>query len=787
MYLALRLMVVLSLVLPTQAAAQRPTGVLLPVGARMKAEAVSSPSTIEGTLLARHADTLIVATQGRDTVRLASGQINKLRVVESPTLWQYTSASDINYYAFPNIPRGTGAPRSDDPYSIELLVATKTALVGIDPGTGTPLWTRQDLPDVKGVELDIVSGSGYGIITRRDTMTIVDLRTGETRWNTGKLSLLAARGWLPFPGEDSTVLMLGSTAKSPSTVMAIDIGTGTVRWRQDSLFGVEPRLFNSGGVSYLFGNQPPFADSDSTFVLYLSSEGPLRLHKRSGAVLWRGAALRTAKVPATSDGWAFMRSRRGTLFVPSGDSLLALRTSDGQPLWPAPHKFTSRVNRMETTTSGLLVRGEKWLDLLDPATGRSVWPAPIQLKNATGISIRGDTTYVEADKKVLAIRISDGTVRTIATVSFKEGESPWGMGVWTEGLVLYSWHNLMLVDRQGATRYHHVYRSPKESFGEALRNGAGANIMRPTTRWAGSHVFFFTGEPDDAGHEGFSIVKIDPGPGRETARVWFDKRVPSYSLEPASSRAYYQRDDRTIEAMPFPDGDALAHAARYGQSAALERLLAMGIDPNLADAGWTALHYAARAGRGSVVGILIRAGASVNAATDEGWTPWMLAAREGHDSVARALREAGAQASDAVSWMLNGWRLAYQEKIAEALTALKQASAQDSTLPLWPGAWNAVCWNGALAGQAAAVLTACDKAVQGTPAAAPRFFSVHLSRGIVRALTGDLAGAAADLEACSACQGSDDEDNDLRVWLDALHDNRNPFTPAVLASLRGTR
>src|SRR6266550_3247435 len=739
MYLALRLMVVLSLVLPTQAAAQRPTGVLLPVGARMKAEAVSSPSTIEGTLLARHADTLIVATQGRDTVRLASGQINKLRVVESPTLWQYTSVSDINYYAFPNSPRGTGAPRSDDPYSIELLVATTTALVGIDPGTGTPLWTRQDLPDVKGVELDIVSGSGYGIITRRDTMTIVD------------------------------------------------IGTGTVRWRQDSLFGVEPRLFNSGGVSYLFGNQPPFADSDSTFVLYLSSEGPLRLHKRSGAVLWRGAALRTAKVPATSDGWAFMRSRRGTLFVPSGDSLLALRTSDGQPLWPAPHKFTSRVNRMETTTSGLLVRGEKWLDLLDPATGRSVWPAPIQLKNATGISIRGDTTYVEADKKVLAIRISDGTVRTIATVSFKEGESPWGMGVWTEGLVLYSWHNLMLVDRQGATRYHHVYRSPKESFGEALRNGAGANIMRPTTRWAGSHVFFFTGEPDDAGHEGFSIVKIDPGPGRETARVWFDKRVPSYSLEPASSRAYYQRDDRTIEAMPFPDGDALAHAARYGQSAALERLLAMGIDPNLADAGWTALHYAARAGRGSVVGILIRAGASVNAATDEGWTPWMLAARAGHDSVARALREAGAHARDAVSWMLNGWRLAYQEKIAEALTALKQASAQDSTLPLWPGAWNAVCGNGALAGQAAAVLTACDKAVQGTPAAAPRFFRVHLSRGIVRALTGDLAGAAADLEACSTCQGSDDEDNDLRVWLDALHDNRNPFTPAVLASLRGTR
>jgi hypothetical protein len=483
-----------------------------------------------------------------------------------------------------------------------------------------------------------------------------------------------------------------------------------------------------------------------------------------------------------------MRSRRGTLFVPSGDSLLALRTSDGQPLWPAPRRFSSKVIRMESTTPGLLVRGEKWLDLLDPATGRSVWHAPVQLKNATGISIRGDTIYVEADNKVLAIRTSDGTVRTIGAVNFKEDESPWGLGVWTEGLVLYSWHNLMLVDRQGVTRYHHVYPSPKENFGEALRSGAGAAIMRPTTRWAGANVFFFTGEPDAAGHEGLSIVKVDPGPGRESARVWFDKRVPAYTLEPSSSRAYYARNDSTIEAMPFPDGDALAHAARYGQSAVLERLLAMGVDPNLADEGWTALHYAARANRGDIVRMLLRGGASVNAVTTEGWTPWMLAAREGHDSVAQALHDAGAQASDAAAGMLNGWHVAYQGKIAEALAAMTQASAQDSTLPLWPAAWNTVCWNGALAGQAAAVLPACDKAVARTPADAPRFFSVHLSRGIVRALTGDLAGAATDLEACATCQGTDDEEgNRLRVWLDALHDNRNPFTPAVLESLRGTR
>jgi outer membrane protein assembly factor BamB len=788
-YLASRLLVLLAVVVPTHVLAQRAPGVLVPVGARVKVDMRSPQATVEGIVLAWRADTLLFAPPGRaDTVRLASGAISKLRVVESPSLWRYTSGSDINYYTFPSVPRSAGAPWTDDLYRVQLLVATKTELVGVDPGTGTPVWTRRDLPDIKGVAIDVVGLTGYAVITRGDTMIILDVRTGETRWDSRKLSLLAARGWLGFPESDSAILMLGRSAASPSTVMAVDLGTGKLRWRQDSLFGIEPKVYSAGGVSYLFGNQPPVADTDSTLVLYISSEGPLRLNARTGARMWRGTGLNAAKLPTPGDGWAFIAQRRGTLFVPSGDSLVALRTSDGQPAWPAAHRFDSRVVRIAPTTPGLLVRGEKWLDLLDPATGRSVWRAPVQLKNSTRIVLRGDTAYVAADKKALAIRISDGTVRTIATVSFKEGETPAGFGVWTQGLLLYSWHNLMLLDRQGTTRYHHVYPSPKESFGEALRTGAGATIMRPSTRWAGSNIFFFTGAADEAGREGFSIVKVEPGDGREAARVWFDKRVPSYTLEPASSRAYYQRDDRTIEAMPFPDWTALAHAARYGQTAVVEKLLTMGVDANLADEGWTALHFAARAGRGDVVRVLLRRGAAVNGTTDDGWTPWALAVRQGHDSVARALREAGAQASDAAAGMLNGWHLASQGRIAEALAAMTQAAAQDSTLPLWPAAWQAICWNGALAGQGAMVLPTCDKAADRTPLGAPRYERVHLSRGIARALSGDLAGAATDLEACVACLSSDDEDgSDVRKWLDALHDNRNPFTPAVLETLRGTR
>lgn len=51
----------------------------------------------------------------------------------------------------------------------------------------------------------------------------------------------------------------------------------------------------------------------------------------------------------------------------------------------------------------------------------------------------------------------------------------------------------------------------------------------------------------------------------------------------------------------------------------MRNLLDKGVDPNLEDKnGYTALHYAARAGHIGVCKILLNAGASVNAATRAG-------------------------------------------------------------------------------------------------------------------------------------------------------------------------
>jgi tetratricopeptide (TPR) repeat protein len=96
---------------------------------------------------------------------------------------------------------------------------------------------------------------------------------------------------------------------------------------------------------------------------------------------------------------------------------------------------------------------------------------------------------------------------------------------------------------------------------------------------------------------------------------------------------------------------------------------------------------------------------------------------------------------------------------------------------------NGVCWHGSLWGLAAEVLPACDRAVELSPEA----YSILDSRGVARAIIGDLAGAAADLGAALRHAGDrwDEETRARRSgWLRRLESGENPFAGDWLAELR---
>jgi len=83
-------------------------------------------------------------------------------------------------------------------------------------------------------------------------------------------------------------------------------------------------------------------------------------------------------------------------------------------------------------------------------------------------------------------------------------------------------------------------------------------------------------------------------------------------------------------------------------------------------------------------------------------------------------------------------------------------------------------------GQAAKVMNACEKAVT----LAPDSWSCRNSRGLARALTGNIQGAIEDYQ--FAIENYDDEGYKTKAqgWLEVLKKGENPFTEEMLKELR---
>ncbi len=133
----------------------------------------------------------------------------------------------------------------------------------------------------------------------------------------------------------------------------------------------------------------------------------------------------------------------------------------------------------------------------------------------------------------------------------------------------------------------------------------------------------------------------------------------------------------------------------------------------------------------------------------------------------------------ALPTLRDGWHLAAEGRIPEAVAAYEMALELDPSLRPSAAAWSTLCWNGAIGGNPAAVLEACDRGLE----VASEHPGLQNARALARALTGDLAGARADLEARLDSPWIASTER-RREWVETLGRGENPFTPEVLASLR---
>ncbi|QSJ14298.1 pentapeptide repeat-containing protein [Nostoc sp. UHCC 0702] len=137
---------------------------------------------------------------------------------------------------------------------------------------------------------------------------------------------------------------------------------------------------------------------------------------------------------------------------------------------------------------------------------------------------------------------------------------------------------------------------------------------------------------------------------------------------------------------------------------------------------------------------------------------------------------AAASLSQGISWVREG-------KIEQAKTAFSQALQHQPSLNDSAEYWHSICWFGSVHGHAKGVLPVCEKAVSLDPDNKDYLDS----RGLAKALTGDLVGALADFQA-AVDSGVLDYSEDVKQrrlrWIEALKSGNNPLTPEELEELR---
>lgn len=526
------------------------------------------------------------------------------RATQDTSLWRYTTTEDIEFYRI--------TPLGD------LILRTKDGIVVLDPETGEPKWTRNDILKRPGVfsSSDVINDvsfadlfpfpaqqynpipfTPYGVLRTNDGIVMINLGTGESMWDAAGLPLKKVRGHFPVLQQDM-MLVYGEGPESKRTFVGVDIATGEVRWRQDTLLRKSPNMPQARGVRSFIGHQPPLVDSDTTFILNISKDGPMRIDSRTGALLWRSDLNEDA--PLLREGYAPMLYEDGVLFAPYKKKLVALSTSDGSVLWDRRRNFRSRVTQMELTARGLVVRGRKpddeepgqpgsdfFVDLVDPETGTSIWDREFRdLKINTPFVVDDDGVLITKRDEFVALDYTDGSSVRLAEFDFEEDDDPRLVERLGTNLILSANQNILSVDPGGTIKYHVYYESPGRSFLENLAVFASETFVyemneecatqrdRSQSRFScgwvmedtdsilaprfqnapewGNYAYLYTKVPDAAGREGFSLVRVDKRDGQEAGRVWVDERRPEYLLDEPTGRLFIKVSDREIVALAFP-------------------------------------------------------------------------------------------------------------------------------------------------------------------------------------------------------------------------------------------
>lgn len=489
-----------------------------------------------------------------------------------------------------------------------LLVSTEENLMGVDAATGKTLWTRSDVQKLKECNYDEIANTSYGLIefgegvggTQR-RIEVIDLTTGEKKWDSAELPMNSSQGQVQVP-QKGMLVMCGMPKKGKKPVLVgVGADDGALKWQQDAVFTKPLNLMEVKGSGKLFkrysidGNQNPVFDSENTMIVYLTAEGPVKLDVSTGNKLWT-APIKAKTLPALSAGYTPMLLDNGVVYVPYDKSLQAVDANTGALLWTKDRDFKSKVTQMQVTPMGLLVRGapgvnekgelegKPFLDLLDPKTGLSVWKKPFKdLEDATTFDLRGDKLYIAADGELFAVNLADGAPTSVTKFKFKGNEVPTRLEVVESDYVLSSSQNVMRLDPSGTIKFHTFHSAPGQSAflkivstaaimtmnaasaAQAHANAYSTGSSQQYTLYgnpelsrrfkastnANAYVSMLTGGLEADGQKGVGLVKVEKSSGSDAAKVVLGDKTPEYEMDAIDGRVFFKKTDTEIICFKF--------------------------------------------------------------------------------------------------------------------------------------------------------------------------------------------------------------------------------------------
>jgi outer membrane protein assembly factor BamB len=527
---------------------------------------------------------------------LACLGVTPLLAAPTPT-WSYTAASDIKWFKL--------APTG------HLIVSTDAALVGVDPESGKPAWTSEELKDLDEEKFDIVEGTQFAVITKgkgvfgsKNLLILLDLSTGKEAWTTETIGMTGNNGHFLLM-ETSAMLLYGPTGKNANDrdMLVVDLATGKEIWRNEEFFKkFKPELVASGKTKVtLTGNQMPLFDSDETMIVFWSKDGIRKLNAKTGAILWT-TPLDCKRAPANVYGYGNMMlsDDKSVLYAPYEKTLVAVSTKDGSLLWKKPPSLKGMVYQMDLTPDGLVVKGgpnsegkegDDFITVLDPATGEVKWKKPFdKLKLCSSYVLKDGKIIVYTDEKLYGINISDAQATVLAKdVKFNGGEIPGRLTLTDKGYTLQSSQNLMMLGFDGSRVFHTYYKAPGSSlfskiasttaimavnaasaangYSRAMSNayangGTGSASYSlitgnpymskrfKATANGESFMSMLTDVKSDAGN-GPGLVKVNKLTGAATTQIVLGTKKPEYELDDVEGRLFFLSDDKKVDCFAF--------------------------------------------------------------------------------------------------------------------------------------------------------------------------------------------------------------------------------------------